>query len=592
MKPMLLFVWLAAFLFVDASAQAPTPDISIVNTVTDAMSAAANANILPQALMWLGSFMSLQFIITNLGLLKSGTDIEAVFGKLIGSLMWFGFCFYVLKNGPGFIDSVGSGIFNKFAPNIPGPGSIITATLGICSSILIGIAFTGTSIAGIGNSSIAMVLVYVLFVIFSIGMYMAIKVFMLQLELGLIVMLSPLSFSFLGLNALKDQGIAPFKSLIALVYRIILFGIVYSAFGKIIVVSGASLDAISWIDPTQWGRALNTIFSMICAFPMLAYLVYKSDSIASSLAGGSSNMGTGDVASAAAMGAAAGAAIASGGASTIGAASKVPSMGDFMKNLTGGGAIKDASSRGAGSTQLGPSSTPPPSMSRAAGGPATGGSSPAPGKNAGLTVANSSPRPSGNAESLAQMASHASDGVAVAGGSQAASDAAASAALAGGSNEAVSSAVVGAGGTVAQGAAAATAMAVGEAGGSPAAIKAGAQAAGAGKSSAEVGQAVMNSVAPGSAFGEPREVGEAAANASRTRPAQAPDAVAPGSGANAGVERAGSPLEHQLGKLIETLSQQGQAKTPSLSDRMRDVNQHVAQEKAATHVSVNTHHSD
>jgi len=331
-----------------AAHAADTPDISIVNTVNEAIRL-ASTSIMPQALIWLGSLMSIQFVVTNLHLLKRDGDFSSFWAKFLGSLMWFGFCIYVLKNGPDFIDSVGNGILTKYAPNLPSPSSVIIATLSLCSSILIGIAATGTSIAGVGNSSIAMTLVYILFFVFAVGMFMAIKLIMLQLELGLIVMMSPLSFSFLGLDALKDQGIAPFKSLISLVYRIILLGIVYSAFGKVIDVAGVQLDSFSWSNPFEWGSKLKVIFAMLCSFPVVVYLVWKSDSIAASLAGGSTNMGPGDVASAAAAGAALGAAAGSGAGAVADSATKAgQTMGDFMKSLGSSGSVSNASPSGAG----------------------------------------------------------------------------------------------------------------------------------------------------------------------------------------------------------------------------------------------------
>lgn len=476
-------------------AYADTADVSIVNTVTASI-AAASGQILPQALIWLGSFMALQFVITNFGLLKSGADIDAVFGKLIGSLAWFGFCVYLINNGPDFIDSVGNGILNKFAPNIPGPGAIISATLALCSSLLIAIAALGTSVLGVGNSSLAMVLVYVLFVVFSIGMYMAIKVFMLTLELGLVVMLSPLSFSFLGLNALKDQGIAPLKSLISLVYRIILLGIIYAAFSEVIGVAGKQLNDIDWANPFKYASAMNIIFSMLCAFPMLAYLVYKSDSIAASLAGGSSNMGTADIASAAAVGAAAGAAIGSGSGFATSAASKIPeSMSSFMKGLAGGGSVSNASTRGAGAAPVGTAPMPPATSSSAF--PTRKDGSPL--QSAGVSPAESAP-------AKADDATPSSQGSAGAGS-----------------------------------------------GSSPTATSA-------------------------------------------ASPGNTPDSATPlsstGSGANAGIGGTGSKLESDIGRLVQNMGNQGGARKPSLSERLSNVNNQVAQEKAGTHVSISTHNTD
>ncbi|KRH79548.1 hypothetical protein FERRO_06160 [Ferrovum sp. JA12] len=403
MKTLIFLILLFSFKVAHA---ADTPDISIVNTVNEAIKL-ASASIMPQALIWLGSLMSIQFVVTNLHVLKSEGDLTSFWAKFLGSLMWFSFCIYVLKNGPEYIDSVGNGVLTKFAPNLPSPGSVITATLSLCSSILIGIAATGTSIAGVGNSSIGSVLVVILFTVFGAGMFMAIKLIMLQLELGLIVMMSPLSFSFLGLNALKDQGIAPFKSLISLVYRIILLGIVYSAFGKIIDVAGVQLDSFSWGNPFDWGSIIKVIFAMLCSFPVIVYLVWKSDSIAASLAGGSTNMGTADVASAAAAGAALGAAAGSGAGAVADSATKAgQTMSDFMKSLGNSGSVSDASSSGTrgfdspvvGDAPISPKKSPQMSLQEMRNHPSSIGNNPKPESSplTGVTQSSASPITTGS----------------------------------------------------------------------------------------------------------------------------------------------------------------------------------------------------
>ena len=368
-----------------------TPDVTIVKSVTAAIDAAAGNLIMPKAIAWLSSLMAIQFFLTNFGLIKSGADLEAVFGKLIGSLAWFGFCFYLLSNGPDYINSVGINILNTFAPNLPGPGSIITATLALCSTLLAAIAITGTSVVGTGNSAVANVLILVMLTVFSVGMFMAIKILMLSLELALVVMLSPLSFSLLGLNALKDQGIAPFKSLISLAYRIILLGILCAAFTEVVATAGNQLSSIEWTNPAQWGDGLKIILSILCAYPVIAYFVYKSDSIAATLASGSTNMGTADVATAAAAGAAAGAAAMTGGASAVAGATRGgQSMGNFMKGLMGGGgSVNNASSNGAGPSAVGPApSRPAMSLGNTAPTPSNKppSRSTAPGSNAGSTT--------------------------------------------------------------------------------------------------------------------------------------------------------------------------------------------------------------
>ena len=342
------------------AADPATADISIINTVNEAIKL-ASTSIMPQALKWLGAFMGLQFVVTNINIIKSDGDLATFSAKLLGMLLWFMFCFYVIENGPSFIDSVGNGVLTKFAPNLPSPGEIIAATLAICTSIFIGIVATGTSIAGIGNSSIAMTLVYICFLIFAVGSFMAIKLIMLQIELGLMVMMAPLNFSFLGLTALRDQGIAPFKSLMSLIFRIILLGVVFTAFSKVIHVTGAQLDQYTWANPFDWPSKVELIFSALFAFPICAYLVWKSDSIAASLASGSTNMGAGDVASAAAAGAALGAAAVSGGAAAVSTAGKAgQSMSDVIKQMkAGAGEVSNDSPMGAGGFEQKMVGTPP-----------------------------------------------------------------------------------------------------------------------------------------------------------------------------------------------------------------------------------------
>lgn len=517
----------------------PTPDISIVNTVQEAIKL-ASTSIMPQALMWLGSLMGLQFVITNYSVIKGDGDLATLFAKLLGTLLWFMFCFYVIQNGPDFIDSVGNGVLSKFAPNLPSPGSIITATLSICSSILIGIVATGTSIAGIGNSSIAMTLVYICFFIFAIGSFMAIKLIMLQLELGLIVMMSPLSFAFLGLNALKDQGVAPFKSLISLIYRIILLGVVFTAFSKVIDVTGAQLDQYNWANPFDWPSKIQLIFSMLFAFPVCAFLVWKSDAIAASLSSGSTNMGTGDVASAAAAGAALGAA---GAAAASPVVEKGKSMSEVIKGMgADAGSVTNASPTGGGGAEqkmVGTAPTPPPkapemsmaqmNADRARMRPGNGSASSA---NGNTPTASSSSSPSGGS----------------------------SAGTSGNGNTTPASSSSGSAAT---------------------------KAANTIDNMAASGQIQNTDTAKhvsdhlksmGSGPGDAKAVGEAPSKAASS-----------GSGESAGIGGASSATDQKLDKLMESMAQPNK---PGFKDRLANANDHVAKEQAATVVSINTHHTD
>lgn len=474
---LLIFISLT---LISVSVQAAEPlmsEASVLSILKLSMAPAAN-KLLSQGMIWLAAFASIQLVITNFGLLKSGADVEAIFGKLMGSLLWLGFCIYILQNGPEFIGDVGEQFFKLFGITLPSPGVIIASTI----SVVTALAVAAAGVGAISNTS-GMLIVYILLLIFAVGTFFAIKIFMVELELGLIIMLSPLSFAFLGLNALKDQGIAPFKALISLGYRILLMTIILSAYTEVGNAVAKTLENITGAQIIAGlGQFFLTIGSGLGAYMVLAYLLYKSDAIANSLASGGTNMGTGDVASAAAAGAAAGAAIGAGGAV---AATKVGQpMSDVIKNMmgAGGGSIANASPSGVGGT-----SNPPP------------------------------PPPKQPEMSLKQMQEHPSN------------------------------------------------------------IANQGESAGGGSSAP--------SPAQGRGEGPTKPAGSGAEPAGSGAEPVAPS----GSGANAGIGGAGGKTDEKLDKLIDSLSQ---TKKPSFGERVGSVNDQIAREQAATHVSINTNAGD
>lgn len=373
------------------------------------------------ALTWLGAFASLQLFMTGYGLLKSGSDIEAVIGKVAGGFAWVAVCIYIINVGPAFIAGVGDSLFGVLGISLPSADSVMASTFGWAATIGV-LAIP----AGAVNNVAGTILVDLMLIVLAVGMFVAFKIFMLHLELGLVVMLSPLSFSLLGLNALKDQGIAPFKSLLSLAYRIILLTIILSAFETVGNTAKASITGIDLTDVGITGSGVGDIFRSIMgalgAYLVLAFLVWKSDSIAASLAGGSTSMGTGDIAGAAAAGAAAGAAImAAGGAAAL--PSKIP---ETIKNASGAGSGPLASGKGAESImnsigagapqrEVGASGAGPLSLTTNAGAPlrpgtssfaeslAAGKDSPSSptgsGAQSGITGANATPGDGGGASS-------------------------------------------------------------------------------------------------------------------------------------------------------------------------------------------------
>lgn len=327
-----------------------SPDAVILALVKQGLTT-LSGEILPMATMWLISFMFLQFFITNVNLLKTGGDIENVFAKLIGSLMWFGVCFYAVTNGPAIIQSTGEGIISKFGANLPNASDVLILTGEV--AVILGTAML--AVGALSNTAGDLFLLVLLLILFC-GSFVAIKVMMITIELTIITVMAPISFAFMGLQSFREQGIAPIKSLVSLIYRIILLSVFCAAFSKTISsfvgMFKQNYTGIDAIKPWNVPGMLLLFVYLILSLLIIMFLVYKSDSIAASLSNGSSSLGPADVASAAAAGAALG--VAAAGAA--GATPKLPSIGDSMK---GGVSAMNASTSGSGGSGAAPPSAAP-----------------------------------------------------------------------------------------------------------------------------------------------------------------------------------------------------------------------------------------
>lgn len=330
---------------VGADGSTPAPNDSLVVEAIESAMGSVSDKIIASSIQWLAAFMALQFVITNYKLIPHA-ELDTVFAKFVGSLAWFGVCWYILGAGAEFIEDVGGGIYDKYGPGFPSPSAILATTIGLVAGLAT-IAIGG----GVFSATFGQLILYVVIGLALIGLYFAVKLYLLQLELALIVMLAPLSFSLLGLNALKDQGIVPFKSLLSLVYRIIIYGVIFAGYnglaGSMAAVVGKYASATDLLSVVQSGWLLvKAVFALLIGYVLLAMMLFKSDSIAASLASGSTNLGPSDVAGAAMAGAAAGAALQG----VAQAATKpAQSLSDMTNKLFGrdGGGMRNVSTEGA-----------------------------------------------------------------------------------------------------------------------------------------------------------------------------------------------------------------------------------------------------
>lgn len=334
----------------------------------------------------------LQFLITGFSLIMAG-EIEQTFAKYARLVAWLSICAWLIMPGDGsghsnaylYINNPIQGLFSQISVwmGVNGggfdTGSIFDMGIKSAANVttIVNASFTHSwAQAALSFMVPELTVMNYILLGFSVLMifitcgYIAIKVFMVKVELNIMLMMLPLSLSFLGLNALKDQGFAPFKMLIALVYRTLILAAVAISVKSISEYFLSDFLKVSRFE--QIADIWSPIFSAIFSFVILAFMAHKSDSIAASLANGSASLGSSDLAGAAAAGAAAAAVVATGGAAAVTAGKGAGTMADTMKQmLTGGGnqgSVSNASPMGtAGAAPVG-SAPPKPSASLKEGG--------------------------------------------------------------------------------------------------------------------------------------------------------------------------------------------------------------------------------
>ncbi len=523
----------------------------LAGAALDASLATVMGNLETVAMKVLFSLSMLQFIITGVGLYQAG-EIDVTIGKFAKFITWTGFCLWLLapsgnadglsnsghfikSSVDGFIALAGSwtatqgSSFNTSDIMMTGLVAYGNITLSVAKVTATNAVNAAMALFVPGVALLTLIMTFTVSVIVLVSCaYIALKVFMVKLELGLVLAMAPLSISMLGLQGLREQGFAPFKSMLALIYRTVVLGATVSAIGTVSKFLSDYVNGQAYgIAADVWGPLIAAAFGYV----ILAFVAHKSDSIASSLANGSAGLGSGDVASAAAIGAAVGAAVMTGGASVAAGAAKMPqSMGNFMQGLRGGASVSNGSTQGMGGAS---SSLPlsPPHVSSLG---SEGGKGGNPTSDVTAPTEPLKPTP----DQLSKLSPQAQNGYGVsaaaeaAGANPAASKAAGDTAYMGGSPQEIEAATRSAGGTQAQG-----------------------QAAGA--ASTGVGGPDWNKAA------KPVDSG-------------------PSSGSTAAIGAADSTNS----------TKQGSGNQKGFLDHLSNVGHHMSQEKAATHVSVNTHHSD
>ncbi|VAY89050.1 membrane hypothetical protein [mine drainage metagenome] len=224
MKKLFLFTVLLVF-FLPPLANAGALDL-LDSSLQTAVTGAASG-LQTTAEKWLAVFCLIQFLFIGWKAMMHGADMQSAIAKLLGGMVWFGVAFYILTNAPAFLQSVVDGFFQT-AGVISGTGSfdaghIISDGTVIAANLLAKIN-DATGITDVFIPAIIGGLVGV--VILATATLIGFKIFLIKIESLLIIMIAPLSFAFFGLESMRDQGLAPFKSVLSLLYRILLLALI------------------------------------------------------------------------------------------------------------------------------------------------------------------------------------------------------------------------------------------------------------------------------------------------------------------------------------------------------------------------------
>lgn len=368
--------------------------------VQDALNASTTAifnELSATAFKMLAIFMMMQWFIINFKSLISGAEVPAIFAKFLGFLAWGSVIYYVMDHGVTWLTDI-SNFFYERAGAVAGtsfsPGYVMEYGLTITADLLRAVDSAQGLLESL-NPLPSIMTGFCAFVILLITGLIAFKIFMLLAETSIVIALAPFSFAFMGLSMLKEQGLVPFKYLISMAYRAMIYAAVIAAMGTL----GAHISAVLQVLPTLDDVDIWTpIFAIVLGYGMLGALALRADSIAAMLSSGTSQITTGDASAVAAAAGAAGGSIAGkvlGSASAVagGAAAAPKAMSEFMSHMTSGSGktgqgfstpqIGDAPIR----AQTAPAPTPSSPAAKAmadAGSKATSGKAPENAVNAGV----------------------------------------------------------------------------------------------------------------------------------------------------------------------------------------------------------------
>jgi hypothetical protein len=342
-------------------------ETSIPTVMTSLKSSASSVNqaMTSTAIRTLGVALLLQWILSNWKDIFSG-ELTSMFAKIAGLVSWAGVCFWAMGN-QDILSTMFDGYLNV-ASNITGikfnPGNIWANGVDLQNNMVV--AFnnrTGSgdsAFAAIKNFLPALLLMAACIMILVAYGVICLSVFVAMAEFWLMFTVVPIAFALLGLQAFRDQGMAPLKGVISLGLRLIILGVIVKILGA---VQGEVMNAFNTMPEVN---PMEAVWYAVGGVFACAVMAFNAGKIASAIASGSSNFSGSDairggmqmvgttaaIATTAAAGA--GLALAAGQSMTGSAADKAAGLGKGIGGLMGGNNLGVSGGSGLGGGGGGP----------------------------------------------------------------------------------------------------------------------------------------------------------------------------------------------------------------------------------------------
>lgn len=390
-----LALWLA-FFAMDAHAQVDGSDV--LDSVLTRYQAAASgwAGVITTAATWLFWCLATISLVWTGGMLAlRKADIGEFFAEFFRFIMFTGFFWWLLLNGPNFASSIYASL-RQLGGNATGlggamsPSGVVDVGFAIFDKVI-----DQSSVWSPVNSAVGIIIAAVILVILAlVGVNM-----LLMLVSGWILAYGGVFFlGFGGSRWTSDMAIGYFKTVLNVAMQL---------FAMVLIVGIGKTFLDDYYSRMSAGITIKEMGVMLIVAIVLLYLVNKVPSMLGGIATGAGVGGVGQLGAGAALGAAgmaaaaaatggamiaAGAASASGGASALMAAfskanQNVSNNSDVLASFAGGGGGSSGESGGAGgggSSGGGDSSTGSTPFAQAAGfGSSSGGGSSGGGSSAG-----------------------------------------------------------------------------------------------------------------------------------------------------------------------------------------------------------------